>query len=327
MQKLLLLVTAILPMTFASAPVHLAPGNSQDSVRHGANAESHLLEIGHASKMRTVADSPAEVKVVSYNIRWRGGDELRQLAQLFKDDPEIGGAAILGLQEVDRNKQRTGNENTVKILAEELGMYYAWAAPGAPESKTRTTQVRGLRRPVKGDALAGAEEETGVAILSSYPLSHVQRIVLPHEGPGQRRRVALGATVTLGPTSLRVYSVHSETRISVERKLDQMKAVLDDLTRYRKGMPAVVLGDFNTWEQDAVAKTIKLFTAENFHTPFDEQATFFRRALFVSIDLKLDWIWLRNLEESGYGVNRRVELSDHWPLWIVLRTKASASRE
>jgi endonuclease/exonuclease/phosphatase (EEP) superfamily protein YafD len=37
--------------------------------------------------------------------------------------------------------------------------------------------------------------------------------------------------------------------------------------------------------------------------------------------VKLDWIWLRNLEESGHGVNRRVELSDHWPLWVVLRTK------
>jgi endonuclease/exonuclease/phosphatase family metal-dependent hydrolase len=264
--------------------------------------------------MRTVTDSPAEIKVVSYNIRWRGGEELSKLAQVLKNDPEIGGAAILGLQEVDRNKKRTGNQNTVKILAEELGMYYAWAAPDAPDSATRSVK-------------AVTEEETGVVVLSSYPLSHVQRIVLPHEGPGQRRRVALGATVTLGKTSLRVYSVHSETRISVERKLDQMKAVLDDLARYRKSMPAVVLGDFNTWEQDAVAKTVKLFTAENFHTPFDEQATFFRRALFVSIDLKLDWIWLRNIEESGYGVNRNVELSDHWPLWIVLRTKASAGRD
>jgi endonuclease/exonuclease/phosphatase family metal-dependent hydrolase len=324
MQKLLLSMTMILPLVFASQRFHSA--NSKDSVRHQTDSESHLLEIGHASRMRTVMDSPSEVKVVSYNIRWRGGEELRQLAQLLKEDTEIGGAAILGLQEVDRNKKRTGNENTAKILAEELGMYYAWAAPSAPDSETRAPRRRSAAGVEGGNSLGVvAEEETGVVILSSYPLSHLQRIILPHEGPGGRRRVALGATVTLGQTSLRVYSVHSETRISVDRKVEQMKAVLEDLDHYPKGMPAVVLGDFNTWEQDAVAKTFKLFSAESFQTPFDEQPTFFRRALFVSIDLKLDWIWVRNLESSGYGVNRKVELSDHWPLWVVLRTRTRAS--
>ena len=272
----------------------------QSKTSQRSNSESHLLEVGHAAKLRSAPDSPSEVKVVSYNIRWRGGKELSELAQLLKDDAEIGGAAILGLQEVDRNRKRTGNKNTAKILAEELGMYYAWTAPPTP----------------KGDQ----EEETGVAILSFYPLSQVKRIVLPHEGPGKRRRVALGATIALGKTSLRVYSVHSETRISVDKKLDQMKAVVADLNQHPKSMPSVAMGDFNTWEQDAVSKTSKLFTADNFHTPFDQQPTFFRRVLFVSLDLKLDWIWLRNIESSSYGFNRQIELSDHWPLWVVLKT-------
>jgi hypothetical protein len=197
MQKLLLSMTIIFPLVFPS-PFKFAPGNSQDSVRRRPVSESPLLEIGHASKMRTATDSPSEVKVVSYNIRWRGGEELRNLVQLLKEDSEIGGAAILGLQEVDRNKKRTDNKNTAKHLGEELGMYYAWAAPPVPKSQE--------------------EEETGVAIVSSYPLSQVHRIVLPHEGPGNRRRVALGATITLRQTSLRVYSVHSETRISVDKK-------------------------------------------------------------------------------------------------------------
>lgn len=295
-------------MTIIMSLVHASPylhsGKSVISTNHKGNSASHLLEVGSASKIREVTDSPAEVKVISYNIRWRGGDELRRLGQLLKDDAEIGGSAILGLQEIDRNKKRTGNKNTAKFLAEELGMYYAWAAPPSPKSDSK-------------------EEETGVAILSSYPLSQVHRIVLPHEGPGRRRRVALGATVTLGKTNLRVYSVHSETRISVDKKIEQMKAVLEDLDKFPKRMPSVVLGDFNTWEQEAVEKTSKLFTAANFQTPFDEQATFFRRVLFVSVDLKLDWIWLRNIESSSYGVNRRIELSDHWPLWVVLKTKTA----
>lgn len=304
MQKfLVVLITAALPIVFSLSPsyprsaVFAETFPSSDSVR-----ESHLLEIGHAPKTRAVPQSSPHLKLVSYNIRWRSGDELHKLAQFLKEHAEIGGAGILGLQEVDRNKKRSGNKNTAEILAEELGMYYAWAAPPVPKTEK--------------------EEETGVAILSAYPLTDVRRLVLPHKGPGDRRRVALGATIKLERVPVRVYSVHSETRIPVDCKLEQMKAVLNDLARYGKDMPAVVLGDLNTWEPDAVAKTFKLFAAEGFQTPFGEEPTFFRRALFIPIELKLDWIWLRNLQATRNGVDRTIKLSDHWPLWVVLQKPA-----
>jgi len=175
-------------------------------------------------------------------------------------------------------------------------MYYPWAAPPAVASEQ--------------------EEETGVAILSAYPLTDVRRFVLPHAGPGGRRRVALGATIKIGRTEVRVYSVHAETRLPVNCKLDQMKAVLVDLACYPNDMPALVLGDFNTWETLAVTRTFDLFAAANFHTPFDQQATFFRRVLFVPIELKLDWIWLRNLSATNHGIDQTSTLSDHWPLWV-----------
>ena len=302
---LVVLLTAGLRIVSFVSPSypHLAV-SAETSLGSDSVRESHLLEIGHAPKNRLAKEPAATIKVVSYNIRWRGGDDLRKLAQLLKEGSEIGGAAIVGLQEVDRNKKRTGNENTAEILAEDLGMYYAWAAPPAPKNEK--------------------EEETGVAILSSFPLTNVRRLVLPHKGPGGRRRVALGATIKLGRVPVRVYSIHSETRIPIDCKLEQMKAVINDLTRYSKDMPAIVLGDLNTWEPAAVAKTFKLFAAEGFHTPFDEQPTFFRRALFISIDLKLDWMWLRNLEPTSNGIDQTINLSDHWPLWVNLRTPGAA---
>ncbi len=265
------------------------------------------METGQAERLTGSSNSPVELKIVSYNIRWRGGDDLKKLAKLFIDDPEIGGASILGLQEVDRNRKRTRNANTVKKLAHELGMYYVWAAPPA----------------VAGEK----EEETGVAILSHYPLSHVHRIVLPHPGPGGRRRAAIGATVTIGPNKLRVYSVHSENRMSVERKLEQYQAVLSEAERFGKEMPVIVLGDLNTWEGDAVTKTNKLFTAARFHTPFDNTSTFCRQIVFVPIEFKLDWIWLRNLQTTRHGMDRGIKLSDHWPLWAVVQLTKPASEK
>jgi len=290
------LLFTVIALAFATQTQTLSKKTS-----HANISDAHLLEIGQADKVRSAPNPSEEIKVVSYNIRWRGGPDLFKVAQALRDDPEVGGAAILGLQEVDRNRKRTGNRNTAKLLADELGMHYAWAAP--PPSK------------------AGNEEETGVLLLTPYPLSDVQRIVLPHDGPGRRRRAGIGATVKIGPSSVRVYSVHAETRISMDNKLNQLKSVLKDLARYPKEMPAIVMGDFNTWEPGAGGKTIKLFTSEGFHTPFDGDATFSQRVLMVPIKLRLDWIWLRNLETKNAGIDKKISLSDHWPLWVALKIK------
>jgi len=93
-----------------------------------------LLESGKATKLRHQTPSTHEIKVVSYNIRWRSGDELKKIIKLLQQDPEVGGAAILGLQEVDRSKKRSGNSNTAKIIADDLGLHYVWAAPPTPRS-------------------------------------------------------------------------------------------------------------------------------------------------------------------------------------------------
>jgi endonuclease/exonuclease/phosphatase family metal-dependent hydrolase len=262
-----------------------------------------LLECGKATTTaQKHSASASEIKIVSYNIRWRSGDDLKLLVRLLQDDPEIGGAAILGLQEVDRSKKRSGNSNTAKLIADELGLHYAWAAPPTPKSTD--------------------EEETGVAILSAYPLSDVRRIVLPHAGPNGRRRVALGATVEFDNHKWRVYSAHTETRIDVDKKLEQFEAVLDDLSKYPADMPAIIMGDLNTWETSADDKASKLFSDAGLKTPFGAQATFRRRVLFVPIELKLDWIWLRGLEAGNFGIDRKVVVSDHWPLWTNVRSQS-----
>src|SRR5215217_5391511 len=267
--------------------------------------DGSLLESGKGEPLRKPASNTAEIKIVSYNIRWRSGDDLKLLTKLFKDDPEIGGAAILGLQEVDRRKKRTGNSNTVKMLADELGLHYAWAAPPA--------------------AKPSDEEETGVAILSVYPLSDVRRIVLPHPGPNGRRRVALGATVEIHDRHWRIYSAHAETRIAMGKKLQQYKAVLDDLAQFSADMPAIVMGDFNTWEPNADGKVVKLFSNAGLKTPFGDQSTFRRKVLFLPIELKLDWVWLRGLEAATFGIDREIEVSDHWPLWTNVKMEPQKS--
>jgi endonuclease/exonuclease/phosphatase family metal-dependent hydrolase len=267
-----------------------------------ASDDDKLLEIGSTSRNNLPAKPPAKIKVVSFNIRYRSGSDLEELIRLFREDPEIGGASILGLQEVDRNKKRSGFTNTAKLIAESIGMNYAWAAPPPAKSDNKDTE---------------REEETGVAILSQFALSDVERIVLPNEGPGGRRRVALGATVLMGNDKIRIYSVHAETRISSKEKLAQLETVLDDLAEYPDVQRAVVMGDFNTLQGDAVSGTSRLFIGRQFNTPFENDDATWRTFI---LKLKLDWMWHRGFCVDAYGIDKKVGLSDHWPLWMDLGT-------
>ena len=292
-KKLRFFVAGILLLIFVFA--QLPSGARVDEA-----SKVSLLETGSARKIQNAGVPPSSIRIVSYNIRWRGGEDLRRLIELFKTDAEIGQPSIIGLQEVDRNRKRTGNTNTARLMADELGMHYGWAAP-PPPSKNKETQ----------------EEETGVAILSPYPLADVTRIVLPNEGPGGRRRAAIGATVQLGSTPVRVYSVHAELRMSNERRLQQFQAVLDDLnTHHAKVEHAVVVGDFNTLTGKDVDATTALFTKENFSTPFKNGVSTWKTFI---IELKLDWVWLRGFEVVNHGIDKKIGLSDHWPLWVNVK--------
>lgn len=260
------------------------------------NGGDDLLEVGRGGKLLAPPAAMKEMTVVTYNIRWRTGDDLKQIADWLKKKQP----SIIALQEVDRARQRTMRTNNARALADELGMYYAWTAPPSVSAQD--------------------EEETGVGLLSPYPMSDIQRIVLPHKGPGGRSRVALGATVKIGKTMLRVYSVHSENRLSEAQKVAQLRSVLQDLARFPKTTPAIVMGDFNSWEPAMVDRVRELFTGEGWETPFKDEQTFQRKIVLFDLNLKLDWIWLRGLTSMSNGVDRSIQVSDHFPLWTTLDT-------
>ena len=288
-------------VVFAHERARLASGEKRQCVADSHEA-ARLLETGSAAKARAAAaaaGAPAEIRIVSYNMRWRGGEELRAITKLLRDDEFLSGADVVGLQEVDRRRKRSGSVNAARQMAEELGLNYAWAA--APNDGTK-----------RGDREAG-EDETGVAILSPHPISEVVRLVLPNAGPNCQRRAAVGATLQIGKASVRVYSVHAETRLPVERKVEQWRAVLDDLKSHAGVERVVVLGDFNTIKEKDVKAARRLFTDGGFTTPFaDDDMTW---ETFI-VALKLDWAWVRGLQPTAHGVRRAVTYSDHFPLWM-----------
>ena len=236
---------------------------------------------------------PAELRILTYNLHGPPNARVDDLVEALRTDQVLKGATILGLQEVNRHHRKTGYRDVAFELADALGLYYAFA----------------VENPYKEGG-----GERGLAILSRFPMSQVERIALPHAGPGGRRRIALGTTLHLGPNCLRVYSIHLETRIANRKHADQLNTILADADRYRE-LPTVILGDFNT-VYFRTEQTFALLKAADFQTKLYEGPSF-RKVLLLR--KKLDWIWTRNLEILQSGVQQEIEASDHRPLWAELR--------
>src|ERR1043165_4112127 len=77
---------------------------------HSYSQQTNLLEIGGPGKPIVPTSTPIELTIVTYNIRWRAGDELKQIANWSKKRHPAG----IALQEVDRARKRTGNTNTAR---------------------------------------------------------------------------------------------------------------------------------------------------------------------------------------------------------------------
>ncbi|MCS6804169.1 MAG: endonuclease/exonuclease/phosphatase family protein [Acidobacteriota bacterium] len=238
-----------------------------------------------------------QIRIVSYNLHGPFAKRIDDIKQVLTTHPALTHAAVFALQEVNRQRKETAYRDMARELAEMLDVHYAFAVENSYPDK----DGGGVR---------------GLALLSRYPMSDVERTLLPVPGPGGRRRILLGATVHLGTERLRVYTTHLETRISVEQRAQQIKAIIDQLERYR-GMPTLVLGDFNTITEGARKKMFELMQAAGFSCPMPGNKATFQRLQILR--LKLDWIWVRHVNATKAAVETEVTASDHRPIWVDVK--------
>ncbi len=262
--------------------------------------EDPLLDLG--SFLDRSPDLAETVRLVSYNLHGPPTDKIEPLTEALRSEPALRDAAVFSLQEVNRNHAGSGNRDMARELARALKCHYAYA--------------------VELEHKNGGGER-GLAIVSRYEMSDVERFVLPVEGPGGRRRISLGATIHLGPEKLlRVYDLHLETRISVKERGEQIQAILDHAQRYAD-LPTVILGDFNTFTNGATRRMNELMEAAGFQCPLAGDEKTFQQKFFLR--LKLDWIWARNLKMEGADVEGDIVISDHRPLWVDLDAASLSS--
>jgi endonuclease/exonuclease/phosphatase family metal-dependent hydrolase len=297
---------------------------------------SEKLEFGDP-KQHSIATQPSSKLVVaSYNIRYavgrflissgllrklgisghrkrayQVGENIRQVSEVLNAAKLMPIPDVVALQEADKETVRAGGHHVARELAEALEVSWVHAPAGIPRGQPPVARQWWL----DFEEQIGLHDtgDTGVALLSRYPLEDVTRIDLPwHECPW-RPRLAMAATISLGNNRLRILNAHVDPHAAVGGQLEQLEELAAEAQKHFG--PTLVLGDFNTLSKRKCSETRTFMEARGFQTPIPTGTPTWRGA---GIRLHADWIFYRDLKITNWGVARPLNVSDHWPIWAEI---------
>lgn len=244
---------------------------------------------------------------------------------------------IVALQEVDIDCRRTYHTNQVQWIANNLQFQFsahalAWNKRYVPFPRSRFSEHFGSMA-------------SGQGILSRYPITNNQRIMLPKAdhligvnssflaqtvaGQLYTRRIAQISFIRMGSQDLVVINVHLENSNATSR-MRQMKKVIEHYYLIDPSLPVIILGDFNTIVPK-IEQSISLTDREKSWFQNDQTldllgAESFNSLSFTSIDcsfpstqprLRFDHIffnkWVEPIEEK---IIYHSTASDHLPVWF-----------
>jgi endonuclease/exonuclease/phosphatase family metal-dependent hydrolase len=165
---------------------------------------------------REAPAAPESLHVVTFNIRF--AREVGRAIATLRDTPELAGADILLLQEMD-------GPSTARV-ARALGM--------------NAVYYPAVRHPSSG-------RDFGNAILSRHPILRHRKLLLPHPGRfGRTQRIAVSAMLRVGERTVAVTSAHLATPIEngPRQRRAQLDAIADAADRFRADV-VIVGGDLN----------------------------------------------------------------------------------
>lgn len=211
--------------------------------------------------------------VGTFNVKY--GVEVDRALEVIQDHPQLGSSDVVLLQEMDAEGTRR--------MAEALGMHWVYYPAALREGR-----------------------EFGNAVLSRWPITGDEKLILPHRSfIGDTQRIATVATLDVEGRDVRVYSVHIATPVNqtYPQRVDQMRTVLEDAAGHDH---VIIGGDLNSVE------LAELGTEFGFAWPTREGP---RTAWFG----RIDHILYRGFQTPGQEAVGTVldngGASDHKPVW------------
>ena len=219
----------------------------------------HAVEA-HASGDLQPLSCSEKIRVVVFNAE--RGRTWEQACQKMKSEPQLKGAQVYFLNEMDNGMARTRNENTTALLANCLGVMYVYGV----EFVELTNGQKKEEQYVKAYGKPNSRSFHGNAILSAFPLENFEIMRLPgaeeywHNGgfDGEYRlggRMALFATLPIVGGSengaVELVSTHLDFFVGETYNRDSMRLIAQQLKNRvgeAKGptQRAIVAGDLGS---------------------------------------------------------------------------------
>lgn len=238
---------------------------------------------------------PSHARVVTYNVHGCVGIDGVRSIERTADVLRACDADVIGLQEIDVGRARSGGLDQAEAIAVRLGMNHVFGA-----------------------ALDDGRGQYGNAVLSRHPLEHVRTHKLPTWRAVSEPRCLIHARVRSAELELDVLVTHFG--LGPVERLGQARRVVEEVAATRSKRIAL-LGDLNCGRGSVAYRRISsvLTDAHRMVDPARVRATYPSHRPVLRIDhvFVATGLEIRDAEVLGFGLAR--EASDHLPLIITLR--------
>lgn len=242
------------------------------------------------------------VRVVTYNAHGCIGIDGARSIERIADVLRACDADVIGLQEIDVGRDRSGGIDQADAIAVRLGMNHVFGA-----------------------ALYDGCGAYGNAILSRHPIEHVRTEKLPTWRAVSEPRCFVHARVDVPPLELDVLVTHFG--LGPIERMGQAKRVAEELRR--ASQHAVLLGDLNCGRGSIAYRRVGavLRDAQHAADPARVSATYpsWRPTLRIDHVFVARGLDVVASEVTAWGLAR--EASDHLPLVVTLRAASDRDRD
>jgi endonuclease/exonuclease/phosphatase family metal-dependent hydrolase len=189
------------------------------------------------------ARDPSRLHAVHWNIEH--GNQYEAVERALRGHPDLAGADLVMLNEVDLGMARSGNRDVTGDLAQALGFHGAWAPLFLETTPGRDDDPR--------QAAGRPNEEAmfGLALLSRWPIAGlwVVRMPSPQRLQFDLERmygwhIALVAEIERPGAPFVAVSTHLEVHRTRAHRAAQMRFLMEALEHERR--PVILAGDFNS---------------------------------------------------------------------------------
>ena len=265
-----------------------------DGVRR-ENTGAAVLAVSGAAGPTTRGGRERDVmRVATFNIAsGTGVDGVKDLNRTVRAIREVGGADVVGLQEV-RGMVLGGVRSQVEPIAEGVGM-----AAGFSASERRWWH-----------------DDFGNALLTAVPVESVVRLPLPQTQERGQRNATL-ARVRFGGRVVNVMVTHIDRRVDQAAQLRFVAAVFASLEA-----PAVLMGDMNvTRDHPVFRELVEKWGTVDATAGFGEAGFAGATSAGAGDARRIDLIFAKGMVPVGAGMVN-IGASDHPLVWADLRLGA-----